>query len=124
MNKKELTCPNKLFWKHLVHQLKKWHLGGDRIVLFMDHNEHSYDGPLRRALSDPGGLAPQEEVLKHTRKRTGATFFQGSKPIDGLWATSDIEIANTCVMPFGYGIGDHQMLILNITNSLGRIQLR
>jgi hypothetical protein len=115
MSKKDLTCPNKLFQKHLVHQLKQWHHGRDRIVLFMDHNEHTYDGPLGRVLSDPGGLALQEAVLKHTGKRMCATFFQGGKPINGLWVTSDIEIANACVMPFGYGIGDHQMFILDIT---------
>ena len=29
--------------------------------------------------------------------------------------TIDIEIANACVMPFGYGIGDHRMFILDVT---------
>jgi hypothetical protein len=81
----------------------------------MDHNKHTYDGLLGRMLLDPGGLALQEAVLKHTGKRTCATFFRGSKPINGLWVTSDIEIANACVMPFSYGIGDHQMFVLDIT---------
>ncbi len=81
----------------------------------MDHNEHTYDGPLGRALADPGGIALQEAVLQHTGRRTGATFFQGSKPINGLWVTSNFEIANACVMSFGYGIRDHQMFILDIT---------
>ncbi len=81
----------------------------------MDHNKHTYDGPLGRALLDPGGLALQEAVLQHTGRRTGATFFRGSKPINGLWVTSNIEVANACVMPFGYGIRDHQMFILNMT---------
>jgi hypothetical protein len=115
MSKKDLTCPNNLFGKHLVHQLKQWCHGGDRIIFFMDHNKHTYDGPLGRVLLDPGGLALQEAVLKHTGKRTCATFFWGSKPINGLWVMSNIEIANACVMPFGYGIGDHQMFILDIT---------
>jgi hypothetical protein len=81
----------------------------------MDHNKHTYDGPLGRVLSDPDGLGLQEAVLHHTGRRTGATFFQGSKPIDGLWVTSNIEITNSCVMPFGYGIGNHQMFILDVT---------
>jgi hypothetical protein len=81
----------------------------------MDHNEHTYDGPLGRALLDPEGVGLQEAVLRHTGKKTGATFFRGSKPINGLWVTSDIEIANACVMPFGYGIGDHQMFIIDVT---------
>ncbi len=81
----------------------------------MDHNEHTYNGPLGRVLADTEGLGLQEAVLCHTGKRTGATFFQGSKPIDGLWVTSDLDIANICVMPFGYGIGDHRMFVLDIT---------
>ncbi len=84
LSKKDLICPNKLFRKYLVHQLKQWCHGGERIILFMDRNEHTYDGSLGRVLLDPGGLALQETVLKHTGKRTCATFFQGSKPIDGL----------------------------------------
>jgi hypothetical protein len=113
--KKDLTCPNKLFRQHLVHQLKKWRKEGDRIILFMDHNEHTYDGPLGRALADKDGLGLQEAVLRHTGRKTGATFFRGSKPIDGLWVTSNIDIINACVMPFGYGIGDHRMFILDVT---------
>ncbi len=81
----------------------------------MDHNKHTYDRPLGRVLPDPGGLALQEAVLQHTGRRTGATFFRGSKPIISLWVTSNIEVANACVMPFGYGIGDHQIFVLNIT---------
>jgi hypothetical protein len=113
--KNDLTCPNKLFCQHLIQQLKKWRSEGDMIILFIDHNEHTHDGPLGRALADTEGLRPQEAVLRHTGKRTGATFFRGSKPIDGLWVSSDIDITNVCVMPFGYGVGDHQMFVLDIT---------
>jgi hypothetical protein len=115
MMKQDLTCPNKLFQKHLVHQIKQWCLRQDRIVLFMDHNEHTYNGPLGKVLSDLDSLGLQEAVLKYTGKRMSATFFQGSKPIDDWWVTSNIEIANACVMPFGYVIGDHWMFALDIT---------
>ncbi len=81
----------------------------------MDHNKHTYDRPLSRVLSDPGGLGLQEAVLRQTGRRTGITFFQGSKPINGFWVTSSIDIANACVMPFGYVIGDHQMFVLDVT---------
>ncbi len=54
-------------------------------------------------------------ILQHTGTRTGATFFRGSKPINGLWASSNLEISNACVMPFGYRVGDHQAFILDIT---------
>jgi hypothetical protein len=54
--KKDLTCPNKLFWLHLLQQLVKWRAAGDQIILFMDHNKHMYDGPLGRALANTSGL--------------------------------------------------------------------
>jgi hypothetical protein len=116
MKKKDLTCPLIMFRQQLMKQLKKWRAEGDRILLFMDHNEHVYDRALGRALSNSTGLNLQEVILQHTGTRTGATFFRGSKPIDGLWAySSDLEISNACVTPFGYGLGDHQAFILDIT---------
>jgi len=38
-------------------------------------------------------------------------------PIDGVWATPDIQIANACVMPAGYGIGDHRLFVVDIVSS-------
>jgi hypothetical protein len=72
-----LTCPSKLFRQHLVQQLKQWQSEGDRIILFMGHNEHTYNSPLGRVLTDMEGLGLQEAVLRHTCKRTGATFSGG-----------------------------------------------
>jgi hypothetical protein len=81
----------------------------------MDHNEHTYDGPLGRALADMSSLGLRKAVLHHTGTQTGATFFRDSKPIDGLWVSSNIDIANVCVMPFGYGVGNHCMFVLDVT---------
>ncbi len=80
----------------------------------MDHNEHMYGSALGKALSDKESLNLGKIILKHTRPQTGATFFQCSKPIDGLWASSNLDISNACVMPFGYRIGDHHAFVLNI----------
>ncbi len=86
----------------------------ERIILFMDHNEHVYDSTLGKALSNKECLNLYEVILHHTGERTRATFFRGSKPIDGLWASSDLEISNFCVMPFDYGVCDHQAFIVDI----------
>jgi hypothetical protein len=65
---------------------------------------------------DPDGPGLREAILHHTQKRKGGTFFRGSKPIiDGLWITSDIDISNACVMPFGYGVGGHRLFALDVT---------
>jgi hypothetical protein len=71
----------------------------------MDHNEHVYDGTLGKALSDREGLNLSKVILKHPGSQTGATFFQGFKPINGLWSSSDLDISNACGLPFSYKIG-------------------
>ncbi len=80
----------------------------------MDHNEHVTKGPLGKLLADKNGLDLQEAILHHTRLCPGATYFRGSKPIDGLWVSDDLDISNACIMPFGYGIGDHRAYILDV----------
>jgi hypothetical protein len=81
----------------------------------MYHNEHVTKGALGKALGDRDGSDLQEAIIHHTGKSLGATFVRGSKPIGGLWVSSDIEISNACVMPFGYGVGDNCASILDIT---------
>ena len=63
----------------------------------------------------------REVVGKFTGKQVGPTYSRGSTPIDGIWATSDISISNACIMPTGYGIGDHRMFIIdfNTTDIIG-----
>jgi len=83
----------------------------------MDANENTYRGSIGKALTDVNGLAMKEVVREYTNLDLGATYFQGSQPIDGIWATSDVIISNACVMPAGYGIGDHRMFIVDIVTS-------
>jgi hypothetical protein len=115
MKKKDLTCPDKLFWHHLLKHVQEWRTAGDQIILFMDHNKHTYDGRLGRALADTSSLELRKAVLQYTGTQMGATFFRGSKPIDGLWVSSNIDIANVCIMPFRYGVGNHHMFVLDVT---------
>ena len=64
--RKDLTCPLILFRCDLVKQLQKWREAGDKIILFMDHNEHVIEGNLGKALADRDGLDLWEAVLQHT----------------------------------------------------------
>jgi hypothetical protein len=72
---KDLTCPKKMIWLQLLQELTRWWAAGNQIILFMDHNEHTYNGPLGRAFADTSSLGLQEAVLQYTGARTGATFF-------------------------------------------------
>ncbi len=69
-------------------------------------------------LTNPEGLGMVKAVGAYTGKKIGATYFRGTKPIDGIWTTPYITIANACVMPARYGIGDHWLFIVDIQTSL------
>jgi hypothetical protein len=112
--KKDLTCPLTLFQRNLIKQIKTWRESGDKIILFMDHNEHVINRPLGKELGNRNGLDLQEAVVQHTGTSPGATFFRGSKPIDGIWISNNLDISNACVMPFGYGVGNHRAFVLNV----------
>jgi hypothetical protein len=114
MRKKDLMCPLILFQQHLTSAIRKWRAAGERIVLFMDHNEHVYDGALGKALSHKEGLNLNKAILQHRGARIGAAFFRGSKPINCLWVSSDLDISNACIIPFGYRVGDYPAFILDI----------
>ena len=111
---KKVACPRAKFREDLVAQLKKWRAEGDRIVVCMDANEDIYRKSLGKALTDQEGLNMSEAVGDFTGKKLGATFFRGTKPIDGVWATKDITITHACVMPAGYGMGDHRMFVVDM----------
>ncbi len=112
--KKDLTCPLILFCKHLVRQIKQWQASGDRIILFMEHNEHVKYGPIGKELGDKDELDLWDAVVQHTGQSPGATFFHGSMSINGMWVSSNLDISNACVMPFGYGVGNHCAFILDV----------
>jgi hypothetical protein len=63
---------------------------------------------------DMDGLNMSEVVGDFAGKKLGPTFFQGSKPIDGIWATRDIIMTHTCVMPTGFGVGDHRIFVIDV----------
>ena len=85
----------------------------------MDANENIYHKQIGKILTNEEGLVMKEVVGEFTGKQLGATFFRGTEPIDGIWATSDIVVTNACVMPAGYGVGDHHLFIINfLTSSL------
>ena len=118
---KDCTCPRTRLRQDLIKQLKEWRGAGDRIILGMDANEHVYKKGLGKMLTDNEGLGMVEVVGAFTGKKIGATYFrnQSSKPIDAIWATPDVTVVGACIMPVGYGVGDHRMFIVDfLTSSL------
>ena len=103
----------------MLKQLKRWRNDGDRIIVCVDGNKHIYKKRIGKSLTDVKGLGMQEVVGAFTGEKIGATFFRGTKPIYGSWATLNIVVTGTCVMPVGYGVGGHRMFIVDfLTSSL------
>ena len=59
----------------------------------------------------------KEVVCEYTAKQLGATYFRGSEPIDGVWTTGDITVTNACVMPVGFGGGDHRLFFIDFSTT-------
>jgi hypothetical protein len=54
-----------------------------------------------------------EVVGDFTGKKICPTFFQGSKLIDGKWATPNLVVTHACIIPSGYGVGDHWLFVVD-----------
>ncbi len=114
LNRGCLDCPRVKFKQDLVEALTRWRDQGDRLVVCLDANEDIYKKSIGRTLTDRDGLAMREVVGTATGKKVGATYFRGSKPIDGIWATSDVTVTSACIMPVGFGIGDHRLFVVDL----------
>ena len=58
-----------------------------------------------------------EVVGEFTCQKFEASYFCGSTPIYGVWETSDVIVVGACVMPVGYGVGDHRLFIIDFLKS-------
>jgi hypothetical protein len=110
---KDLTCPRKHFHDDLMWQLNKWQQEGDCLIVCMDANEDIYRKLIGKLLTKKDGLNMLEVVGDFTGKKIGPTFFWGSKPINGIWATPNVVVTHACVMPAGYGVGNHCLFVVD-----------
>ena len=83
----------------------------------MDVKEDIYCKIIGKALTMSEDLQIIEAVGNYTGKKIGTTFLRGTKPIDGVWVTSDVVIIGACVMPDGYRFGDHRIFVLDFLTS-------
>ena len=52
-------------------------------------------------------------------RRYDQTSSEDQKPINAVWETLDIVVVGACVIPVGYGVGNHCLFVLDfITYSL------
>lgn len=112
----DFRSPCTIFYEQLVAQLLLWKANKEEIVLCGDFNEHVYNGRLAKRLVQ-SDLLMQEQCLKATGSHLPATFINGHRPIDAVFATSGIEVLHAYLLPKYGGVGDHRCFILDFTSS-------
>jgi len=70
-----------------------------------------------KELAAHDGLAMNEVGGTFMGKQVEATHFRGLQSIDRVWAMSRLVVVGACVMPIGFGIGDHKMFIVDFSMS-------
>ena len=116
--------PYQLFFDDLIAQLRKWRCQNERLILCIDLNEHSLNGKIARRLrSDDIELNECTHSFWPDQCEPN-THIDGSQPIDGIFATPDIDVTNCLLLSFHESIGDHRTAILEFTtkSAIGRYQ--
>ena len=86
------------------------------MVMIMDANQHVIYGAMCKQLA--GDDLQMREVFHSETKRQGPkTWFQGKDPMDGIWVSSDIDIVGVSYLTFGRTLGDHQLVMADLTMS-------
>ncbi len=115
--RRDLICPQKHFHDDLLKQLTRWQEEGDCLIVCKGVNEDIYRKLIGWSLIYLEGPNMRELVVEFTGKKIGPTFFQGSKPIDRIWETSNLIVTHVSMMPAGFGVGDHHMFVIDFQES-------
>jgi hypothetical protein len=116
--------PSRLFVIDFIAQLQTWQRQGDRLLIFIDMNEHILRGHLAKYMSKMG-------LTEATHSRWGTdnephTYFRGTEPIDGVWHSPSLDVVATLQLSFHEGVGDHRTALVDITTSsaIGKQEFR
>jgi hypothetical protein len=98
------------------------HGSRERLVLLMYVNKHPMDSKFNRRLTPNN---PDMSVFSH--KCWGLippyTHVNGTYPIDGGFISPEIKVVNLAMLNFNNSLGDHRLLILDMSTwSLVQIQ--
>ena len=93
-----------------------WKRQGDQILLMADANEHILTGSLGSALTGSTWDLGLEEVSHRAwGDKPPNTNIRGKDPIDGVWASSTLEVVGFKILSFYSSVGDHRGMVLDIS---------
>jgi hypothetical protein len=105
------TTPLHLFTVDFVAQLQIWQRQGDRLLVFMDMNEHILTGCVACRLLAMGLREATHSKWEGTELRT---YIRGSEPIDAVWHSQDLDLVSTLQLSFHEGVGNHCLVLVDI----------
>ncbi len=107
--------PRNLFQEYMVAAITKWRERRERLIIFINMNEHILHGVLPKKFFQ---LGLQEAMHTHWDGPEPRTFVYGDgHPIDGVYHTPDLKIALLILLSFHEGVGDHRTVIIDVTTS-------
>ena len=121
------TTPKDLLTTDLLKQLRTWKMQGDQMIVMMDANDHILTGSLGKALVGQKWDIGLEEI---SHRAWGDfppnTYIRGHRPVDGVWASSTLEIVGFKILPFYSSVGDHRGMVFDVTTRslLGKYEAR
>lgn len=118
LSKGEDREPIAAFEHDLTAALGTWIQEGSSIIIGMDANEDVRNGVIARRLQEMGF---RETVTDHNNHRSPPATQNRNRsrtPIDGIWATLNVEVRKAGYTAFGGGCpSDHRALWIDITTA-------
>ena len=105
-------CPNEVLREDLAGSIRNWMKKGDSIVVLADCNEDIRKGKLTEKMQDVGLHSPIRQ--KFGDENMPATYHAGSRPIDEIFISRDLNFKAVGYLPFGDGPGDHRGIFIGI----------
>ncbi len=116
--------PQDLFQDDIIAAITRWIKNGNRLILFIDMNEHVLTGTLPRQLLC---LGLHKATHKHWGDTEPHTYVYGdNKPINGIYHMPDLIITALTQLSFHEGVGDHRNILVDISTSsaIGKFERR
>ena len=111
--RKDSRAPREIMLDELSSEIDKWQQEGENIILMIDANEHIDHENIKQSFA---ALGLHEAILQRHKQQQGykPTYQRGSDPIDGIFASANLEIEAAGYLPFGEGASDHRGLWVKI----------
>jgi hypothetical protein len=120
-----LICtPRELFQEDILSAISRWIEHRDRILIFIDMNEHILTGHLAKAFQCLGLLEATHLNWKGSKPQT--FVFGKGEPIRGMYHSPELEIISIMQLSFHKGVGDHKTTSVDVTTRsvIGKLERR